>query len=89
MINVRPNQLKKCIVLDGTEFRHTVKSIIETEVCVEYALDGIYIYPTNENETEITDEYLYQKLAEHFGVKEITSIHTDDKDDVCVWIAYN
>ena len=37
----------------------------------------------------ITDEYLYQKLAEHFGVKEITSIHTDDKDDVCVWIAYN
>lgn len=86
MRNVREKQLKKCIILDGDEFRYIVNQIIDIPVEVNYTYDGIEIYPATDTNKEITD--IETLLAKYFDVKEVTSLHIDDCDTIGVWIVY-
>ena len=51
MRNVREKQLKKCIIIDGDEFRSIVNQIVDVPVEVNYTYDGIEIYPATDTNT--------------------------------------
>ena len=55
MRNVREKQLKKCIIVDGDEFRSIVNQIVDVPGEVNYTYDGIEIYPATDTNKEITD----------------------------------
>jgi len=87
MKNVKENQLVKCILLLESEFKEVFTSIFgeydanTNEVNMEIdAYDGVYF-------CGISNEEVYQKLSEYFGAN-ITSIHIDQSDSICVWICY-
>ena len=103
MKNVRESQLKTCILVTNEEFDNILSEVTSNMVTASYELDGITYDANYSNEVipedeieEYTDEYFYQditkfykKLADYFGVKEVTSIHTDDCEyPVGIWICY-
>ena len=79
MKNINKWQLKKCIVAEPEEFEKIIHGFDE-DATIAYDYDGIDI-------TMDTDE-LYKNLAEYYGVKEVTSLHTDGYDSLLVWIVY-
>lgn len=89
MKNVRPYNLKTCIILTTDEYSNLIHQLLNHEYDVEYSYDGISYMPYDDgNEKEVDTDALYAQLAEHFGVNKVTSIHTDDCDICGVWICY-
>ena len=86
-------KIRPCLFIPSNEFNGIIRDIMGGRA--EYRLDGMSIVQKDgkylEDETEI-----YPKLAEHFGVREVTSIHVDFRmyetsaDGTCinVWVAY-
>lgn len=85
MQNIRPYMLKKAIFMELGYFESVLNQIYDRKIEVEYEYDGLTII----DDTDMIDtDELNKKLAEHFGVKEVTSFHADDCDTVGVWIIY-
>lgn len=70
-----------CLSLD--EFREDVKKVFGSAAEVVTDWDGI----TLEDLGCQTDE-AYRRLADYYGVGEVTSIHTDDAEYIGVWVVY-
>ena len=88
MTNVRKEQLKTCITMDGWEFQELIQTLFKKEndtLYVELTMDGIEIYYENE---ELPTEDILQGLAEYFEVNEVTSYHIDNYDYPLIWIVY-
>lgn len=84
MKNITPYMLKTCIYLDSERFDEILNEVFGPDIRAEYSLDGISVfYETAEEEPDVKE-----KLAEYFGVSEITSIHIDDCEYIGVWICY-
>lgn len=83
MQNVRPENLKTAIFTTLDEFRNLVYELCGENSDVDYDYDGISFGDEDGN-----SEPVIEKLCEHYGVKEITSIHADDCDMVGIWIIY-
>lgn len=85
MKHVKYNQIKKCIFKELDEFRQDVSTFFGSDTTVEYDGDGIII---EANEEALYTEEIFSGLSIFYGVKEITSIHTDNCEVVGVWIVY-
>ena len=88
MKNVKENQLKKCIFMGTDEFDTIIKKLFGKTTEVEFTLEGMWIGEPNDDCCEIPFEDISEKLAEYFDVKNITSVHMDDCDEIGVWICY-
>lgn len=85
MINVKPNQLKKCIYLTLDEFKDIILDAFEMAI-VERTSEGLDIY---DNTNCVPYEKICDVLAQHFDVKEVTSFHSDHcKNNPGVWVCY-
>jgi len=84
MKNIRKEQLKKCIALEGWEFEKLLNQV-EPGCEVEYSLDGITI---SKDDEDVDNNSLYRKIARYYDVDEVTSVHIDDCDNLLVWIVY-
>lgn len=94
MKNVTKYNLKNCIFKTEEEMLEDLKEMFLQDIKISCVLDGIYIekiITQSEDEMEvesITREELFDKLAEYYDVKEITSIHTDNSEYLSFWICY-
>ena len=88
MKNVKENQLKKCIFMELETFTDMIEKITDGLLTVECE-DGIYM--TNSQKAGDTNtwwnEDILETLSKHFDV-EVTSLHSDNYEDVGVWICY-
>jgi hypothetical protein len=86
LTNARDTQLKNCIVTEVKRFSMIMSETVGADIIVSCSpTKGIKIYS---NEREILIEEIYEKLAEHYGVSSVESIHIDDSSDIKVWIVY-
>jgi hypothetical protein len=84
MKNINGETLVKCILIMSDDFDRLIKQLYpDEETSTEYSMDGISVYVNDEQPTD-----LFKRLAEHYGVKEVQSIHIDDAEYVGVWLAY-
>ena len=91
MENVKPNELKKCIIKEFDEFKEIIEEITNGEFTCMYELDGISIVLTGkvkEVEREMNTEDILEKLSKYFDTK-VTSFHVDDCEYHGVWICYD
>lgn len=84
-MSIKP-KFSQCMYFTSTEFSEVIKELFDADV--EYSLDGIWL-GDKKNGDEISQEELYEKLAECFNVAEIVSIHSDNWESVGVWVEYN
>lgn len=84
MKNISENAKKTCIFIEESEFNALINRLLPGYK-VDYSLDGMSIY---NDEDCVDDTLLHKKLAAHFDVGEVTSIHADDCDVIGVWIVY-
>lgn len=102
MKNVNKDQLKQAILLSKEEFVKVVKEVLgdSFDVDIDYDDNTFELYNA-ETDDYVYLDYVYRldfcpKLAEYFGVAEITSIHCqvcyDDENfgdaPVLFWICY-
>lgn len=85
MKNVRESQLKTCIFMTEEEFTELGKALFGEGFEADIDYEGI---ACQVDEDCIEDEVLFKALAEHFGVKTVTSVHVDDCEYIGVWICY-
>lgn len=92
MKNVQEWQLKKCIFMSSDEYDKIVKLLFGSHIEVEFSCDGMWVGNPNadvlDEVCEISLDELFEKLAEYFDVKQVTSVHMDDCDEIGVWICY-
>ena len=82
---LNPQTEKKCIFLTSDDFEYALDEALGTDINVEYELDGITI--SDEDDCIDTDK-VREALAKYFEVREVTSFHIDDCEEVGVWIVY-
>jgi len=87
MKNVRPEILKTCICLDVYEFKSTLYNLFNKHINIDFSYDGLNVCYASDEDRDIMATVL-EKLAEHFDVAQITSIHIDDCEEVGIWIVY-
>lgn len=86
MRNVRVSQLRSCIVLEPEEYDYILTQIYpDAEISTEYTLEGISV--DIDGSDPDTDD-LHGRLAKHFDVEKVTSVHMDDCENIGVWIVY-
>lgn len=91
MKNVRPEMLKKCILILGDEYKRLVASLTKGKVEVEFCCDGIdYCQPDGVewNDISYDGEGINAMLSDYFGVN-VTSVHMDTCDFPGVWVCYS
>ena len=86
MKNVRHDQRKTCIILEVQEYNSLLNNLFGPDIEADYSMDGISI--GFKNGDDLDTEELHKKLAEYFGVKQVTSTHIDDCDVPLIWIVY-
>jgi hypothetical protein len=88
VLNVRENELKKCIFITLDDFEELIDTLTNglKEVNFEFS---VYITDSDKADDEDTywEEDILETLSKYFGV-EVTSYHSDDCDCPCVWICY-
>lgn len=85
MKNVRPNQLKKCIYLDGEEFETILHELFGNSISLVFNEYGVSIFG---EDSEISFDELATALAEYFDVGKVESFHTDNIEYPGVWVVY-
>lgn len=91
MKNVNKRQQKTCIFLSLEEYEKVLANIFGVTVIVHTDLDGIWYETAPSRADMIADDFendINKHLAEYYDVKEVTSVHADDCDEVGIWIAY-
>lgn len=79
MKNINENNLKTCIFLKADEFFKICK---ELEIRFDIEFDTIIFNSINEYDA-------LEMLSQYFGVKKITSVHTDGYEfDLGFWLVY-
>ena len=81
--------LKTCIFMETEQYTNILEEIFGPKIRVDFSMDGIWVGYDYDEYNETTEEPdVEAKLAEYFGVSEVTSIHVDDCDEIGVWICY-
>lgn len=87
MKNMDKNSIRTSIVTDLDGYEHILSDAFGRPVSVELVYDGLEITDMVKSREVETDEIM-KVLEGYFGVKEITSIHIDDEENVGVWITF-
>ena len=86
LTNARDTQLKNCIITNVKRFSSIMNETLGSDTIVSCSpTKGIEIYS---KQREISIEEVYEKLAEHYGVSYVESIHIDDSEEINVWIVF-
>ena len=97
MKNIKKESQKTCLLLNDKELNQVVKELFDGRVRMEYTIEGIEYYATQEEHEDFVEDMFYQnqqkfyeKLAEYFDVGSISSIHMVfcDWDNIEVWLVY-
>lgn len=93
MKNVTEQNKKTCIFKTEDEMHDDIKAAIDPTADFNISSEGIEFTKTFTDLQEpytddISADELFSKLAEYYGVSEITSVHIDDYDTVGIWICY-
>ena len=84
MRNITKNQLKKAIFMRLCDFETTIENAIPG-VMVSYCEELLFYDRMDEKNVE--QDEIYDALSKYFKVT-VTSVHTDNFEDVGVWIVY-
>lgn len=91
--HIRPEDIKTCYTTDNQDFTADCRNAlgyehITFEGCLEE--NGFMLFAKDDHIQSILDNntLLYQRLAEYYGVEQITSIHCDNMAYPLVWICF-
>ena len=88
MKNINNRWKRNCLCIPCDEFEGVIYNLYQGKVEINYDTEGCGWYPLHHENVDIYESDVMNDLAGYFGVKEITSIHTDNYSPCCFWISY-